>query len=122
MHKLDSRTGSLLRIVRLSKEMELSPETLGLVEQVLFDSLGLISTTTKTKKHEETIRRFIEEGASWDKIKSVLIDWWRVAPSSILAGKIIELTYLNVGHGEMTEILATVSKKSDGFGKRCIQL
>lgn len=117
MRQLNPRTGSLLRLVRISKAMELSPETIDLVEHVLFDSLGLISTTTKTKKHEETVRRLIEEGESWGKIKPVLLDWWRVAPSPILAGKILELTYLNAGHNEIKDILSIVSKKSDAYWK-----
>ena len=118
MRHLDSkRTGSLLRLVRISKAMELSVDTVDLVEQVLFDSLGLISTTTKTKQHEETVRRLIENGESWGKLKPVLLDWWRVAPSPILAGKIVELTYLNAGTTEISDILNVISKKSEGFWK-----
>ena len=115
MDRSDVRRDSLLRLNRLSRVMDLKPETMDLVKQVLFNSLGLISTTTKTKNHEITIRRLIEDGKPWEMIKPTLIDWLRTAPSSMLAAKAIELAYLSAGSSALLEILKLINNSAKGF-------
>lgn len=117
MPNISQRTESLLRAVRVSTRLDLKPETTDLIEQLLYDSLGLIATTCQTRNHEETLRSLIENSEPWTKVKPVLLDWWKTSPHIILAAKFTELAYLNASESEVCSVIRLVGSDSVSFWK-----
>lgn len=105
MSQLVQNSRSLVRLSRLSKALSLKPQTIELVEYVLYDSLGLIGSTTKTKDFEIRLRNMIESAEPWPKLEKILRQWWRAAPSKILAAKTVELAFLNGDNSEYSKVL-----------------